>query len=62
MDERQFVIELAFKPLVSGIRLTLEQSQLILAYMHGILQEAAAEEEVIIEEGNVSMKNDREVL
>ena len=50
MDERQFIVEIAFKPLVSGLRLTLEQSQLILAYMHGILEEAAIEEQMIIAE------------
>jgi hypothetical protein len=50
MDERQFIVELAFKPLVSCLRLTLEQSQLILAYMHGILQEAAIEEQAIMAE------------
>jgi len=44
MDEHQFIIDLAFKPFVSGLKLTPEQSQLILSHIGELLQEIEEEE------------------
>jgi len=56
MDERQFLIELAFKPLVPDLQLTPEQSQLILAYVGEILGQLEAEQIAASDEENTPCK------
>jgi hypothetical protein len=56
MDEQQFLIDLAFKPLVSGFTLTPEQSQLILAHIGEILEQIEAEMTTAPSEESVSCK------
>ena len=56
MDERQFLIELAFKPLVPDLQLTPEQSQLILAHISEILKALQAEQIAALDEENTPCK------
>ncbi len=48
MTDPHMLLRMAFKPHVTGLKLTPEQTQLILAYMYEILQEAEIEEQTII--------------
>jgi len=50
MDEPHMLLQMAFKPHVTGLKLSAEQSQLILAYLHEILAEAEIEEQAIVAE------------
>jgi predicted RNA-binding protein len=49
LNERQFIIELAFKPLVPNLKLRPQESQLLLAYIGEILKEIEEEERRIVE-------------
>ena len=58
MDEPHMLLQMAFKPHVTGLKLTLEQSQLILAYLHEILREAEIEEQAIAaEQAMIAVQN-----
>jgi len=50
VEERQFLIDLIFKPNEPGLRLRPAETQLLLAYMGEILKEIEEEEKLIIEE------------
>jgi hypothetical protein len=50
MDEQQFLIDLVFKPKEPGLKLRIEETQLLLAYIGEILKEIEAEENKIIAE------------
>lgn len=50
MDERDFLINLVFKPKDPKLKLNLEQSQLILSYVSDLLKEIEDEEKRIIQE------------
>jgi hypothetical protein len=50
MDEKEFLIDLIFKPKYSKLKLRPEETQLLLAHIGEILGELEAEEERIIEE------------
>jgi hypothetical protein len=52
MDERDLIINLAFKPLVAGLKLRPAESQLILAHIGDLLKDVEVEEQMIIEEEN----------
>ena len=52
MNEQQLLIDLAFKPMVPGLKLRPAESQLLLAYIGEILKEIEEEEKNIIQEEN----------
>jgi uncharacterized protein (DUF849 family) len=58
MDEKQFLVEMAFKPKDPNLKLNLEQSQLILSHVGELLKEIEAEEKRITEEQNTSENKD----
>jgi hypothetical protein len=47
---QNLLVELVFKPLVPNLKLRPQESQLLLAYIGGILKEIEAEEKRVIEE------------
>ena len=55
MDERQFLVDLIFKPNETGLKLRPEEIQLLLSYIGEILKELEAEEQVI--EGQKASEN-----
>ncbi len=48
--EPKMIIDLVFKPIEPGLKLRLEETQLLLAYMGEILKEIEEEQRVIEEE------------
>ena len=50
MADPTMLLRMAFKPHVTGLKLSPEQTQLILTYMYEILQEAEIEDQTIIKE------------
>jgi hypothetical protein len=50
LDERQFLIDLIFKPNEPGLKLRPEETQLLLSYIGEILKEIEAEERAMSEE------------
>ncbi len=52
LNEEQFLIDLIFKPKEPGLRLRIEETQLLLAYIGEILREIAEEENLINQKQN----------
>ena len=47
MNDEQFLVELAFKPMIPNLKLRPQETQLLLAYLGEILKEREAEDEAV---------------
>ena len=59
INEQQFLVDLIFKPVESGLKLRPEETQLLLSYLGEILKEIQDEENLIAEVQNVA--NEEEI-
>lgn len=58
VNEKNFLIKLVFKDHEPGLRLPLEETQLLLAYIGEILRQIEAEEKLIVAEQNAAQKKE----